>query len=55
MEMVTPFKEIIDAIKATGAEGGKDMGKVVAALKAQYPGRIDFAKASAKIRTALGA
>jgi len=46
---------IIDAIKATGAEGGKDMGKVVAALKAQYPGRIDFAKASAKIRTALGA
>ncbi|KAB2866748.1 MAG: GatB/YqeY domain-containing protein [Bauldia sp.] len=45
---------IIDAIARTGAQGGKDMGKVVAALKADFPGRIDFAKASAKIRTALG-
>lgn len=44
---------IIDAIKKTGAEGPKDMGKVVAALKAEFPGRIDFGKASAKIRTAL--
>lgn len=44
---------IIDAIARTGARDGKDMGKVVAALKAGYPGRIDFAKASAKIRTAL--
>ncbi|MBN9316476.1 MAG: GatB/YqeY domain-containing protein [Devosia sp.] len=46
---------IIDAIRKTGAEGAKDMGKVVAALKAEFPGRIDFGKASAKIRTALGA
>jgi uncharacterized protein len=46
---------IIDAIKKTGAKDGKDMGKVVASLKAGFPGRIDFAKASAKIRTALGA
>lgn len=44
---------IVDAIKKTGAEGPKDMGKVVAALKAEFPGRIDFGKASAKIRTAL--
>lgn len=44
---------IIDAIKKTGAEGGKDMGKVIASLKADYPGRIDFGKASAKIKTAL--
>lgn len=44
---------IIDAIKKTGAEGAKDMGKVVASLKAEFPGRIDFGKASAKIRTAL--
>ena len=44
---------IIDAIKKTGAEGAKDMGKVVASLKADFPGRIDFGKASAKIRTAL--
>jgi uncharacterized protein YqeY len=45
---------IIDAIKKTGAAGGKDMGKVIASLKADYPGRIDFGKASAKIKTALG-
>src|SRR5690606_25303643 len=44
---------IVDAIKKTGAKDAKDMGKVVAALKSDYPGRIDFAKASAKIRTAL--
>lgn len=44
---------IIDAIKKTGAESAKDMGKVVASLKADFPGRIDFGKASAKIRTAL--
>ena len=45
---------IIDAIKKTGAVDARDMGKVVASLKADYPGRIDFSKASAKIRTALG-
>jgi uncharacterized protein YqeY len=44
---------IIDAIRKTGAVGAKDMGKVVASLKADFPGRIDFGKASAKIRTAL--
>ena len=46
---------ILDAIAKTGAAGAKDMGKVVASLKADCPGRIDFGKASAKIRTALGA
>jgi uncharacterized protein len=46
---------IIDAINKTGAAGAKDMGKVVASLKADFPGRIDFGKASARIRTALGA
>jgi uncharacterized protein YqeY len=42
------------AIAKTGAAGGKDMGKVIAALKADYPGRIDFGKASAKVKAALG-
>ena len=50
--------EIEDAIKAaiakTGAQGGKDMGKVIASLKADYPGRIDFGKASGKVKAALG-
>jgi uncharacterized protein YqeY len=42
------------AIVATGAAGPKDMGKVIAALKADYPGRIDFGKASGKVKAALG-
>ena len=50
--------ELDDAIRAaignTGAVGGKDMGKVIASLKADYPGRIDFAKASGKVKAALG-
>lgn len=45
---------IRDAIAKTGASGGKDMGKVIASLKADYPGRIDFGKASAKVKAALG-
>lgn len=43
------------AIAATGAEGAKDMGKVIAQLRVDYPGRIDFGKASAKVRAALSA
>ena len=50
--------EVEDAIKAaitkTGAAGGKDMGKVIASLKVDYPGRIDFGKASGKVKAALG-
>ena len=41
------------AIAAPGAEGPKDMGKVIAQLKVDYPGRIDFGKASGKVRAAL--
>ena len=41
------------AISAMGAEGPKDMGKVIAQLKVDYPGRIDFGKASGKVRGAL--
>jgi uncharacterized protein len=50
--------EVDEAIRAaigkTGAAGAKDMGKVIASLKADYPGRIDFGKASAKVKAALG-
>lgn len=42
------------AIAKTGAAGAKDMGKVIASLKADYPGQIDFGKASAKVKAALG-
>lgn len=41
------------AISTVGAEGAKDMGKVIAQLKADYPGRIDFGKASGRVRAAL--
>jgi uncharacterized protein len=46
---------IAAAISSSGAQGQKDMGKVISALKAQYPGRIDMGKASGKVKAALGA
>jgi uncharacterized protein YqeY len=45
---------ITDAIKETGASSAKDMGKVMGALKAKYAGQMDFQKASAAVKTALG-
>lgn len=41
------------AIAETGAASPKDMGKVMAALKARYTGKMDFAAASAVVRTML--
>jgi hypothetical protein len=41
------------AIAETGAAGMKDMGKVVAALKAKYTGQMDFARASGLVKAAL--
>jgi uncharacterized protein len=46
---------IADAITASGADGPKDMGKVIAALKSRYAGRIDFAKASGTVKEMLTA
>jgi uncharacterized protein len=46
---------IASAISETGASGPKDMGKVIAALKSQYAGRIDFAKASGTVKEMLAA
>jgi uncharacterized protein YqeY len=42
------------AIAETGAASMKDMGKVVAALKAKHTGQMDFAKASGLVKAALG-
>jgi uncharacterized protein YqeY len=47
-------KAIADAIAETGASSVKDMGKVMAALKARYAGQMDFAKASALVKAKLG-
>lgn len=41
------------AIAETGAASMKDMGKVIAALKAKYTGQMDFAKASGAVKAAL--
>jgi uncharacterized protein YqeY len=47
-------KAIADALVTTGASSVKDMGKVMAELKACYAGQMDFAKASALVKAKLG-
>jgi uncharacterized protein YqeY len=44
---------IAEVIAATGAQSIKDMGKVMAALKQDYAGRLDFAKASGWVKQLL--
>ena len=50
-EAVTSIDE---AIRATGAESIKDMGKVMNHLKSNFSGRMDFGKAGADIKNRLG-
>lgn len=51
--------ETVEAVRAViaeiGAAGIKDMGKVMAALKERFAGRMDFTKASALTKAELGA
>ena len=42
-----------EAVATAGATTVKDMGGVMAALKARYAGQMDFAKASAAVKKAL--
>jgi len=44
---------IATVIKEVGAASQKDMGKVMAALKARYAGQMDFGKASAAVKELL--
>jgi uncharacterized protein len=44
---------IAEVIKATGAASVKDMGKVMAALKQGYAGKMDFGKASGLVKSLL--
>jgi uncharacterized protein YqeY len=46
-------KEIQGAIAESGASGVKDMGKVMALLKARLAGRADMGKVSALVKTRL--
>ena len=45
---------IAEAIAATGAASIKDMGKVMAVIKAKAQGRADMAAVGAKIKAKLG-
>ncbi len=44
---------IAEAITETGAAGPKDMGKVIAAVKAKHAGRVDFGTASGLVKEML--
>lgn len=44
---------IVEVMEETGASTIKDMGKVMAALREKYAGRMDFGKASGKIKAKL--
>jgi uncharacterized protein YqeY len=48
------IRSVVQATIATiGAEGMKDMGRVIASLKENYAGQMDFAKASGTVKSAL--
>jgi uncharacterized protein YqeY len=44
---------IAEVIAQTGAQGVRDMGKVMAALKQGYAGKMDFGKASGLVKSLL--
>lgn len=46
-------KAVRDAIGATGASSIRDMGKVMAHLKAHHMGQMDFARAGAAVKQAF--
>ena len=47
-------RELISGVIAEiGAQGLRDMGKVMAVLKERYPGQMDFAKASGVVKDLL--
>jgi len=45
---------VAEAVKETGAASVKDMGKVMAALKQRYTGKMDFAKAGGLVKGQIG-
>jgi uncharacterized protein YqeY len=46
-------KAVGDIVTATGASGMKDMGKVMAELRAKYAGQMDMAKAGDAVKKRL--
>lgn len=46
-------KAVREAVSETGASSIRDMGKVMATLKARYTGRMDFGKAGPQVKDQL--
>ena len=46
---------IDEAIASTGAEGLRDMGRVMAELKSKYTGRLDFGQVGPEVKARLTA
>jgi uncharacterized protein YqeY len=44
---------IDEAVAETGAEGLRDMGRVMAALKARYTGQMDFGRVGPRVKARL--
>ncbi len=53
MDEAAVASAVAEAVASTGATTVKDMGGVMAVLKAKYAGQMDFAKASAAVKKAL--
>ena len=53
MDEAASTAAVAAAIAESGAAGPKDMGKVMAILKAKHAGQMDFQKASAAVKAAL--
>ncbi len=54
MDEAEMARAVSDAIEATGATSVKDMGKVMAALRARHAASLDMAKAGPLVRARLG-
>jgi uncharacterized protein YqeY len=54
MDAAATEQAVAEAIAATGAAGIRDMGKVMAALKAQHAATLDLARVGPLVRAKLG-
>ena len=54
MDEAAMAQAVADAVAETGAQSVKDMGKVMAALRAKHAATIDMAKAGALVKATLG-
>ena len=55
MDEAAMQQAVADAVAETGATSIKDMGKVMAALKAKHAASLDMAKAGAAVKARLSA